>query len=285
MKIAIASGKGGTGKTFVSTNLFYSALSQGVIVCIADCDAEEPNVSQCISSNIVAQDSIHSMIPIINTNNCVYCGLCAEYCNYNAIVCLPQQSYIHLVEGLCHSCGACLYACKYNAIQESSKLLGTISTSKVNNADVIEGRTEVGVFSPVPIIKKTIAKTDSYALSLLDSPPGISCPFIATVSNADAVLLVTEPTPFGLHDLQLSVETLREISKPFKVIINKSGLGNQDVYNWLQQEHIECIAQIPFDTNIAKIYSQGKILVQESEEYKELFASIVTNIMNSDIWK
>ncbi|MDA3882725.1 MAG: ATP-binding protein [Bacteroidales bacterium] len=276
MKIAIASGKGGTGKTFVSTNLYKTAVNYNIPVDLVDCDAEEPNVSQFLNtSSVVNQEKVFQHIPVINTNACTFCGKCYEYCNYNAIMFISEKKFISVVEELCHDCGACVAACNYGAITEKEKSLGIISDFENENGKIIEGRADVGVYSPVPIIKKSIQKTKSDALVLMDSPPGISCPFVATVAKADYVLLVTEPTPFGLNDLKLSVETLQELNKPYGVIINRAGLGNNEIYDWLQSQNIEIKMEIPFDKKIARTYSEGNILVDVDAGYLKKFYNLL----------
>ncbi len=279
MKIAIASGKGGTGKTLVSTNLFWAAQNSGIPVTLVDCDAEEPNVGVFISGYQFGSINVSQNIPVIDQEQCVFCGKCYEYCNYHAIVYLPPSNFIQVVEELCHNCGACSVACKFGAITEREKLMGSLVSMYINShAEVIEGRAEVGVYSPVPVIKKAIKESDDKTLILLDSPPGISCPFIATVDKADFVVLVTEPTPFGLNDLKLSVETLQHLQKPFGVIINRAGLGDNEVYNWLKINNIPLLMEIQFDREIARIYSEGRLLVKEKPNYNVQFLDLLKTI-------
>jgi MinD superfamily P-loop ATPase len=279
MKIAIASGKGGTGKTFVSTNLFWAAQKSGINVTLVDCDAEEPNVSEFISGETLFIEPVFQKIPVIDTDQCAFCGKCQEYCNYNAIICLPYSKYITVIEDLCHDCGACFEACEIDAISEKEKLIGVIKSIKINDhATIIEACSEIGVYSPVPVVRKTIEKAGSQSLIILDSPPGISCPFIATVENADFVALVTEPTPFGLNDLKLSVETLEQIKKPFGVIVNRAGLGDLEVYKWLAEEKIPLLMEIQFDKEIARIYSEGKLVVTEIPGYSDKFIELLNTI-------
>ncbi len=281
MKIAIASGKGGTGKTFISTNLFWTVQNAGIPVTLVDCDAEEPNVLEFFSGELTKEEFVYQKIPLIDPLQCVYCGTCQEYCSYNAIICLPKLNHIQVIEELCHDCGACYEACEIDAISEKEKLLGSIKIFQVNSkAQVIEASSIVGVYSPVPIIRKAIQQADERHLILLDSPPGISCPFIATVDDADFVILVTEPTPFGLNDLKLTVETLKEVGKPFGVIVNRSDLGNREVFDWLEQSKIPLLLEIPFDRDIARIYSQGKCLTEEIQSYRETFLSLLKSIEN-----
>lgn len=279
MNIAIASGKGGTGKTLVSTNLFWAAQKIGLPATIVDCDAEEPNVTEFIQGQVFASSTVSQNIPVIDPEQCVFCGKCHEYCNYHAIVYLPPSGFIQVVEELCHDCGACSVACEFGAITEKEKKLGTVQSLYLNcHAQIIEGRAEVGVYSPVPVIKKAIKEANDKTLNIFDSPPGISCPFIATVDKADYVVLVTEPTPFGLNDLKLSVETLQHLGKPFGVIINRANLGDDAVYKYLQKNNIPLLMEIPMDREIARIYSEGRTLVDEKPEFQTQFIQLYKTI-------
>jgi MinD superfamily P-loop ATPase len=187
-----------------------------------------------------------------------------------------------VVEDLCHDCGACLVACKFGAITEKEKQLGIVKSMCLNShAEIIEACADVGVYSPVPVIKKAIKEASNKNLAIFDSPPGISCPFIATVENADYVILVTEPTPFGLNDLKLSVETLKQLKRPFGVIVNRAGLGNREVYDWLQQNKIPLLLEIPFDREIARIYSEGRLLAEENPAYQLQFKQVLKAIEKS----
>jgi MinD superfamily P-loop ATPase len=276
IKIAVASGKGGTGKTLVSTNLFWTAQQAGWPVTLVDCDAEEPNVAEFISGEVTNSFTVSQKIPVIDPESCVFCGKCFSYCNYNAIIYLPANRFIQVVEDLCHDCGACSVACKFGAITEKEKQLGTVKSMSLNSqAELVEACADVGVYSPVPVIKKAIKAVADQNLTILDSPPGISCPFIATVESADYVILVTEPTPFGLNDLKLSVETLMQLQKPFGVIVNRAGLGNREVYDWLKQNKIQLLLEIPFDREIARIYSEGELLAEKKPESQLQFKQVL----------
>jgi MinD superfamily P-loop ATPase len=281
MKIVVASGKGGTGKTFVSTNLFQALQKSGKALTLVDCDAEEPNVAAFISGHEISHKTVFQHIPVIDSKQCKFCGKCFEFCTYNAIVFLPMSNFIKVVEDLCHDCGACSYACQYGAITEMEKSLGVLRTFQVNDhSSYIEARTNIGISSSVPVIKKAIKEAEGHPLVLLDAPPGISCPFIATVSFADYIVLVTEPTPFGLNDLKLSAETVQQMGKSFGVIINRAGLGDRAVYDWLEQNNIPLLMEIPFDARIARIYSEGKLLVDEDETYVERFLNLYETIIH-----
>ncbi len=280
MKIAVASGKGGTGKTFVSTNLFFVAQNIGYKTCLVDCDAEEPNVLGFLKGKENYKIPAIQKIPVIDTNKCTYCGKCSKYCEYNAIFFLPIIKNIQVIPELCHDCGACIYACKFNAITETDLEIGEITSIKYSeNAEIIESKMKIGNERSGEIIKFAQKQVPENAeLVIFDSPPGTSCPFIATVENADVVLMVAEPTPFGLNDLKLSVEVLKQINKPIYAIINKHGMGNDDVEKFLNSENIEIVAKIPFDIEIAKTYSEGKILSQENSKYANLFEQVLNNL-------
>lgn len=279
MNIAIASGKGGTGKTFVSTNLFWVAQNAKKHVTLIDCDAEEPNVAEFLKGDLLATHSVSQQIPVINTDACVFCGKCYDYCSYNAIFYLPQKKMIQVNEDLCHSCGACVVACEYGAITEKEKEIGIVKQERFSSeSNLIECRMEVGSYSPVPLIKRGINELNKENLNLLDSPPGISCPFIATVENVNYVVLVTEPTPFGLNDLKLSVATLRELNKPCGVVINRAGLGDRKIYDWLKEVDLPLLLEIPFDKEIAKFYSDGRIVAEHHLEYRKMFLGLLETI-------
>jgi MinD superfamily P-loop ATPase len=221
--IAIASGKGGTGKTFISTNLFNSLQNSGLNMALVDCDAEAPNDREFFQDAVLQnRRTVTQKVPVIDKSKCTYCGKCDEYCNFNAIFFLEEPPTIEVLEELCHGCGACSVACKFGAISEKDDLLGYVNQYRFfTGNELIEGRMEVGVHVSVEIIKESIKTADKFDLVLLDSPPGTGCPFIQTVYKADYVVLVTEPTPFGLSDLKQSVEILKEMGIPCGVIINR----------------------------------------------------------------
>ena len=280
MKIAVASGKGGTGKTLVSTNLFNSIRQLGKPVILVDCDAEEPNDQQFIRGNLTEEQIITHHIPVIDKDKCTFCGTCQEFCSYNAIIVLPELQNIQVIEDLCHDCGACSYACKYGAITEKEKVIGTITKFEIDDQSVLlESRIEVGIYSSVPLINEAIKDSTNGEIAILDAPPGTSCPFIATVEPADYVVLVTEPTPFGLNDLKLSVDTLRELKKPFGVIINRAGLGNNSVAKYLHENQIQLLDEIPFDRAIAESYSEGNLITETMPKYNERFTQLFETII------
>jgi MinD superfamily P-loop ATPase len=282
IKIAVASGKGGTGKTLVATNIFHALLSKKEDVLLIDCDAEAPNAVAFFKTRKTGSREVSMMVPVIDTAKCTYCGKCHDYCNYNAIFIIPPMQIIKVIEDLCHGCGACSVACEFDAISEKPVSLGYVTTFDINGRRrIIESRMNTGVMSPVPVIQAAIKLAeDSHSVVILDSPPGTSCPFIQTVARADYVILVTEPTPFGLSDLIQSIDTLRKINKQCGVIINRSGLGNNDVQEYLSRENIPVLLEIPFSREIAEIYSTGKIVSEKIPDLGDNLYQIVLKIIS-----
>lgn len=278
--IAVASGKGGTGKTFVSTNIYYALAAQGTRVTLADCDAEAPNAAAFFQLNLLENHAVKQQVPVINANTCTFCGLCHEYCNYGAIFYLPDAGIIQVLDDLCHSCGACKVACRFDAITEKEVESGEVNTFRNKSGlKLVEAKMRIGAMTPVPVIKKAISVADDFQdILVLDAPPGTSCPFVHTVAAADYVVLVTEPTPFGLSDLQQSVETLRQMEKPFGVVINRAGIGNMAVADYLQRENIELLLEIPFSRQTAQLCSEGKLLAESDPQLAGLLINMVQKI-------
>ena len=284
-KIAIASGKGGTGKTFIATNIFNVLVRNNFRTMLIDCDAEAPNALIFFQNTaFLCSLEVTQMVPVINTDNCTFCGECHNYCNYNAIFILPSSKFISVIEDLCHGCGACSVACKFDAITEKPISLGKINIfSGRRDSILLEARMNAGVMSPVPVIKAAIKQIDNQAdIVVLDSPPGTSCPFIQTVAPADYVILVTEPTPFGLSDLKQSIETLKTMSKSYGVIINRSGIGNNEVNECLEYNNIPLLCQIPFNKKIAESYSRGEIISDNDVVFEQQLLNIVRSTTEKD---
>ena len=269
MKIAVASGKGGTGKTTVSVHLFH-AISKlwDKNVQLIDCDVEEPNDAIFFKNAIPEKKKeVFQLIPEIDKEKCTFCKKCSEWCEFNAITIVPNLKFAEVDDSLCHSCGACSVACEFDAITEKENPLGTVTHFNTGiGKGLTEGRLKVGSAMQTMLIKKL--KSDSVSnknITILDAPPGTSCPVVETVADADYVILVTEPTPFGMHDLKITLELLSEIQKPFGVIINKAGVGNNDVYKFLNENKIDLLGEIPFDRQFAEQYAFGNILKEIPE--------------------
>ncbi len=282
MKIAIASGKGGTGKTTVAVNL-YLAIEKywDKNVTLMDCDVEEPNDVLFFQDALVKEEKqVTQIIPEIDPDKCTYCRKCAEYCEFNAILIIPPAQYIKVSPDLCHSCGACFVACQYDAIKEIPFHIGNIRHIDILKGNgLIEGRLKVGLPLQTPVIrklKKEKAKTNG--ITILDASPGTSCSVVNTISDCDYVILVAEPTPFGLHDLKLMVDLIYDLKKQFGVVINKANLGDNDIYKYLKTENIELLTEIPFDKKIAESYAEGQLLSDVIEGYERYYITIINKL-------
>lgn len=285
-KIAVASGKGGTGKTFIATNLFLTFIHENDRVVLADCDTEVPNSHFFFQKVKESEKKVSQYLPHFDLEKCTYCGRCMDYCEYNAIFCLPEQKKLKLLTNLCHGCKACEIACKEKAITQAENIVGKVSTYITSHERyLIEGRMKEGAMSSVPVIKETLKGAESINADymIIDAPPGTSCPFINTVADVDLVVLVTEPTPFGLSDLRQAIETLKILKKDYVVIINRSGLGEEEIYHYIRAERASLIAEIPFNKNIAHYYSQGFLAVEKEQEIAQLFKNIRKEILKT--WK
>ena len=282
-KIAIASGKGGTGKTTVSVNLYhYLNKAFKNKVQLIDCDVEEPNDLLFFEDAVREHVSpIQQQIPQIDPMQCTFCKKCVEFCMFNAISVIAAVKHAEITASLCHSCGACSTVCPSGAISETACEIGTISKYRLNNGiGLTEGRLKIGSSMQTSVIRSTKRMQNSEAaLILFDAPPGTSCPVVATIADADFVILVTEPTPFGLHDLLLMVELLREIKIPFGIIINKTGLGNNETYQFAQNERLKLLGEIPFSKSYAANYAVGKIMQNIPAEIEKSYLKIVDEII------
>ncbi len=282
MRIAVASGKGGTGKTFVSTNLFNVLSRKGEQVTLADCDAEAPNDILFFRAEKTSESEVAHQVPVINKDACTFCGRCSNWCNYNAIFYVPSAHVIEVIENLCHGCGACSFACNAGAITEKPVVLGSVTTFKTAvGSSLVEARMRVNEMSPVRVIKAAVKEAGEEGVIILDAPPGTSCPFVQTVDKADYVILVTEPTPFGLSDLRQSVETLRGMNRKCGVIINRADIGDNTVMEYLEREKIPLLAEINYDQAIARTYSEGGLVTDEDPMLVRLFANLAEKIVSS----
>jgi len=276
-KIAIASGKGGTGKTLLATNL-ADYISQGVDTLLVDLDVEEPNDFIFIEgTNVNSVDQV-KMIPSWNERQCTLCGNCARTCKYNAVIQLG--TFIAVFNELCHSCYACSELCPANALPMKAFKMGETRTFSKGRLTFIESRLEIGEEQAVPLIRKTIIMADeifhSIPFQIYDCPPGTSCPVVAATRHADLVILVTEPTPFGLNDLKLAVETMQDLGKPVGVVINRDGIGNSEVEDFCTREQLPVLAKIPFDREIAQRYSKGELVYNEVTNVKNALRKIAS---------
>ena len=273
MIISIASGKGGTGKTTISTNL---ALSINQKVQLLDCDVEEPNCHLFLDPVMETLEPVIAPVPQINLEKCTFCKKCMDICRFGAIAVLKKD--VLIFDNLCHSCGGCFEICPEDAIIEKERSLGEIEQGTAREIPFIHGRLDIGQVMVPPIIKKVRSYTDPDIVTIIDAPPGTSCPVIAAMNHADFILLVTEPTPFGLHDLKLAVETVKILNIPHGLVINRADLGNDEVKKYAIKERIPILMEIPFDKKIARIYSKGEMIIDKLPEYKEKFQILFDKI-------
>jgi MinD superfamily P-loop ATPase len=276
--IAIASGKGGTGKTTIATNLACTVSALGRKVQYLDCDVEEPNGHIFLKPRIIGRQEITVDVPQVDPEKCTACGKCGEICQYGAIVCIKE--HVLSFEQLCHCCGGCIRICQADAISTKLLKIGDIEFGKTGDIDFANGRLQIGNVRTPALIKEVKKQIKQDRLAILDVPPGTSCPVVAAVKGVDLVLLVTEPTPFGLNDLKLAVELLRVMNLPFAVVINRYGIGNEEVEKYCNVENIDIIMKLPDDRRIAEAYSTGQIIVDVFNEYRHQFSELYEYVKN-----
>jgi MinD superfamily P-loop ATPase len=281
-KIAVVSGKGGTGKTTVSVSLMhYMHRMLGASVHLVDCDVEEPNDALFFSDKVLeASQPVYQAIPEINTDNCSFCRQCSDYCAYNAIVVIPSVKFAQVEPALCHSCGACSVACKDDAITLRQELVGTVNHYSLGDHLLLsEGELKVGSAMQTMLIKslkKSLPASDG--IIIFDAPPGTSCSVVETISDADLVVIVAEPTPFGVHDMELTIQLVQDMDKPYGVVVNKAGLGTDAIYQVLTDYSSELFGTIPFDKNYAKGYATGQLTGGEQGSMEKWYKAIIQNI-------
>jgi MinD superfamily P-loop ATPase len=274
MIISIASGKGGTGKTTVAINLALS-LPKGTVQLI-DCDVEEPNSHLFLSPSIHQVTPVGIRVPRIDESKCTYCGKCAKVCEYHAIAVIVKN--VLVFDELCHGCGACSYLCPEKAIFEVEREIGIVQEGNADGVSFVNGVLNIGEPMASPLIRKAKEKIERDKIVILDAPPGTACPVIETVKKSNFCLLVTEPTPFGLNDLELAVGMLEKLGIPMGVVINKADIGDRNVWNFCQSKQIPVLAQIPMDREIAESYSKGIPIVGQNPSYLQKFQELFEKV-------
>ena len=273
MIISIASGKGGTGKTTVATNL---ALVLSDRVELLDCDVEEPNAHLFLKPQIDRTEQVDTPIPLVDEAKCTFCRKCAEICRFNAIAVVGRK--VLVFPELCHSCGGCVAVCPEGAITEIGRELGTVNYGHRNGIKFINGRLRVGEAMSPPLIKRVRAARDPERITLIDAPPGTSCPVIAAMNGADFILMVTEPTPFGLHDLKLAVEAVRLLGIPCGLVVNRADIGDDKVFAYAREEGLPVLLTIPFERGIAEAYSRGETIIEALPQWRAKFLQLFADI-------
>ncbi|MBN2293976.1 MAG: ATP-binding protein [Pirellulales bacterium] len=280
MQIAIASGKGGTGKTTVATNLAWVASLNGQRVAYLDCDVEEPNGHIFLKPEIDDRRPVGKLVPRVDVERCTLCGQCDAICRFSAIVRIGDKVLVY--PELCHACGGCALACPVDAISETSIEIGVLETGRAGAVEFAQGLLKIGQPMSPPVIR-SVKATDSQAdITIVDAPPGTSCPVIEAVRDADFIVLVTEPTPFGLHDLKLAVDMVRVLKIPFGVVINRAMPNGTDIRSFCKSRRIKILKEIPDDRDLAEAYSRGAVAAQALGGYKEIFADLLESILKAE---
>ncbi|MFH0702215.1 MAG: ATP-binding protein [bacterium] len=289
MKIAVASGKGGTGKSTVSTNLAYLLSKIYKKICLLDCDVEEPNCHIFLKPLLNLTEPVYIPVPQVNTGKCIQCGKCAEICQYNSLAFIKGK--VIVFSELCHGCGSCMLICPSKALSETGREIGVIESGIGSGFNFIHGKLKIGEAMSPPLIKAVKKAADphlqingfseikndneNFKFQIIDCPPGTSCPVIAAVNGVDYVFMVTEPTPFGLYDLKLAVDVMRKLKLSFGIIINRSGENDILIEEYAKAESIKILTKIPDDRRIAECYSRGELVLRALPEYKKAFNPLV----------
>lgn len=274
MIISIASGKGGTGKTTIATNLAVALADKNVQ--LLDCDVEAPNSHIFLKPEMTAAEPVFIQVPHVDEAKCTLCGRCVEVCEFHAIGVFGKS--VLVFPELCHACGGCSIACPENAIGEVNHPVGQLQYSTVGSIDFITGSLNIGEAKATPVIRSVKDKIKPDTITIADAPPGTSCPMVETVRGSDYVLLVTEPTPFGLNDLKLAVEVMRKMRLPFGVIVNRSDMGDESVEQFCQTENIDILMRIPQRRDIAEAYSRGILLIDALPEFRIVFQQLYADV-------
>jgi MinD superfamily P-loop ATPase len=276
MKIAVASGKGGTGKTTVATSLACLAASEGRSVAYLDCDVEEPNGRLFLKPEILSETPIQKLTPVVDPKRCTQCGQCSQACRYGAIACVGQQTLVFAE--LCHACGGCTLACPTDAIREVPRAIGQLHVGTSGQIQFVEGVLNIGEAMSPPAIRAVKEAAPNVELTIIDCPPGTSCPAIESVRGCDLLLLVTEPTPFGLHDLKLAVEMARALGLTPRVVVNRANCCDPGVWQYCKGQQIAIVGQIPDDRAVAEAYSRGEVAASAVPEVAERLRGLLATI-------
>lgn len=271
MRVSVASGKGGTGKTLVATNL--AAVADRAL--LVDLDVEEPNCHIFFTEPEAARREAYRPVPVVDSGRCSLCGVCGRVCEFHAIVVLPKQ--VMVFPELCHGCGACAMFCPENAISEQDHLIGHIVWKGDGQRRLVYGELRVGEASSVPLIRKVKSEMPDGAPAIIDCPPGTACPAVESMRGSDFCILVTEPTPFGLHDLKLALEVCDRLRLKRGVFINKQGIPGPDIRRFCEERGVPVLGELRFGKDIAERYSKGELLV-DKPEHRQVFEELLGSV-------
>jgi MinD superfamily P-loop ATPase len=278
MIVSVASGKGGTGKTTVAASL--AAVWEGPLLAV-DLDVEEPNLHLFLRPSIEGNETAYMTVPVVEEAKCTYCRACSDLCQFKAIS-VMQQLILTFPE-MCHGCGGCMAICPEKAISPGQRELGEISWGEAGRAKFLMGRLRIGEAMSPPLMRQVKVKLNQMIATrggdaIIDAPPGVSCPAVNAVIDSDVIILVTEPTPFGFYDFQIAWEAFTPLGKPMATVVNRAGLGNDDIYRFCREKRLPILAEIPFDRAIAEAYARGRIIAEESSALKDVFVSLLAKI-------
>jgi MinD superfamily P-loop ATPase len=271
--ISVASGKGGTGKTTMAVNL---AVALGEPVTLLDCDVEEPNAHLFLKPAFDRRLDFYAEVPEIDSSRCTLCGKCQEICQFNAMAVLPDLALTF--PELCHSCGGCALVCPEGAVLPGHRLMGTVEIGSRGMVHFVHGRLRVGEAMAPPLIRRVKQEAPDGALTIIDAPPGTSCPVVTALWGSDLVILVTEPTPFGLNDLELAVGAGRQMGLPMGLVINRADLGDRRVHEFAARENLPILLEIPFDRQVAESYARGDLLVESRPKWRQMMQALFARI-------
>lgn len=274
MRIAVASGKGGTGKTTVATSLAL-LLARTSSVHFLDCDVEAPNAALFLRPNLDTRP-VTRLVPVVDESRCSHCGRCSEACRFNAIAITKNK--VLIFPEICHSCGGCVRVCPKGAMTEVPHTIGVIGEGMAGSIYFTHGLLNVGETASAALIHAVKRTKSAAEVVIMDSPPGTSCPAVAAIEGADRVVLVTEPTPFGLHDLKLAVEMTYRLGIPMGVVINRDGIGDDRVDSFCASAGIPVIGRIADDRKVAEMYSRGESPVLKLSTFREEIAAIASRL-------
>ncbi len=277
MILTVASGKGGTGKTTVSVNLAVLAAQTKPSVHFCDCDVEEPNAHLFLHPVLEGKKQITLPLPVVDQDLCSHCGKCAEICEFNAIISLPTRTIVF--DDLCHACSGCWLVCPEKAIAQGERIIGETETGKAGPLHFTHGRLRIGE-TQVPPLVEAVTGSAREELIIRDAPPGVTCPAVATLHGSDFVLLVTEPTPFGLSDLMVAVELVRDLKLPCAVLVNREGSGDDRVTQYCREEGLHMLKGLPFRRDVAESISRGELIVNTIPEMKTAFQSLLDEVLS-----